>query len=112
MAATSEIDALALRSKTCPSCLREGALGAMKRALLTESLDGRRASLLATAAIELEKAPGLDDARAALALFQARRLVSPVELGARAGRCRHAPPAAPELARGEASPAPAQPARQ
>ena len=55
--------------ETCPSCLRKDALGTLKQALRTEPLDGRSASLLAAAVIELETDPDLDP-RAVLALFR------------------------------------------
>lgn len=74
MSFTAEVGHLAATAPPCDCCLRSATLRTLKRALISESLDGRRAALLSSAVLELEHDEQIDP-RAVLTLFRDSRSV-------------------------------------
>lgn len=72
MSFAAEVGHLAATAPPCECCLRRETLRTLKRALMRESLDGRRAALLSSAVMELESDDHIDP-RAVLTLFRDSR---------------------------------------
>ncbi len=69
MSFAAEVGHLAATAPPCDCCLRQETLRTLKRALIREPLDGRRAAQLCSAVMVLERDERIDP-RAVLTLFR------------------------------------------